>query len=51
LQYVQIEEGSLGVEQRLKRVKSLTGAIYGPLGYPQTVEHLDGRGPEDIIDD
>jgi len=51
LQYVQIEEGSLGIEQRLKRVKSLTGAIYGPLGYPQTVEHLDGRGPEDIIND
>lgn len=37
------ESGSKGIEQRLKRVKSLKGAIYGPLDYPQTVQHLDGR--------
>lgn len=41
--YLKKETGSKGIEQRLKRVKSLKGAIYGPLNYIQTIEHLDGK--------
>lgn len=46
LPYVKKEAGSKGIEQRLKRVKSLKGAIYGPLNYPQTVQHCDGKNNE-----
>ena len=44
--YLKKESGSKGIERRLKRVKSLKGAIYGPLDYPPTVQHLDGRSNE-----
>lgn len=46
LSYLKKEAGSKGIEQRLKRVKSLKGAIYGPLNYPQTVQHCDGKNNE-----
>ena len=38
--------GSKGIEEQLTLVQSLTGAIYGPMGHPPTIVHLDGAGRE-----
>lgn len=35
--------GSKGIEELISTVPETWGAIYGPLGYPATVKHLDGR--------
>lgn len=43
LPYIKNESGSKGIEQRLQKVKSIEGAIYGPLNYTNTIKHLDGR--------
>lgn len=43
LKYTRNFSGSKGIEQRLNKVKSLKGAIYGPLNYANTIEHLDGK--------
>jgi hypothetical protein len=44
LPYIKIRKGSKGIEERLTFKSDLSGAIYGPLGYPKTIEHTDGRG-------
>ena len=47
-QYLKISKrsGSKGIEEQLTPVQSLTGAIYGPMGHPPTIVHLDGAGRE-----
>lgn len=42
LQYVNIKPKSLGIEKELSN-SPLTGAIYGSLNYPNTVNHKDGK--------
>lgn len=42
LQWITIREKTFGIEKDLSQ-GHLTGAIYGPAGYPATVEHLDGK--------
>lgn len=41
--YIQIVPGSKGIEEKLNAVGGLVSCVYGPLGYPATVTHLDGR--------
>lgn len=36
-------KGSKGIEDRLTKNSCLTGSIYGPLKYPKTIEHTDGK--------
>lgn len=45
LKYIEVIEGatSWGIEDNLKNVTFLKGAIYGPLGLPPTIEHTNGR--------
>ena len=45
LPYIKVSSGgkSGGIEDRLLRARNLFGALYGPLGHPSTVSHLDGR--------
>lgn len=42
LPLITVREKSFGIEKNLS-LSSLTGAIYGPLGHPATVQHLDGK--------
>jgi len=42
LQYVNIKSKALGIEKELSN-SPLTGAIYGQLNYPNTIEHTDGK--------
>jgi hypothetical protein len=42
LQYIKISKGSVGLEERFTK-EEITGFLYGPLKYPNTIEHLDGR--------
>ena len=42
LKYIKVTNGSKGIEHNIQRA-DLTGAIYGPIDYPKTVNHLDGR--------
>ena len=42
IKYIQICEGSKGIEEKLSRI-GLSGLIYGGLNYPATVTHTDGR--------
>lgn len=41
-QRIEIKPGSKGIEEKLSW-KDLRGVIYGPLNYPATIKHLDGR--------
>jgi len=41
--YILTMPGSKGIEEIISKQTHLNGAIYGPLGYPATVTHLDGR--------
>jgi len=43
LEYIVTMPGSKGLEEIISKQTHLNGAIYGPLGYPATVTHLDGR--------
>jgi hypothetical protein len=43
---IKLEKGSKGIEHNLYRTE---GAIYGPLGFPNTITHLDGKEQEDKI--
>ena len=43
LQYVKVSKSSMGIEHKLSPIKHLEGAIYGPMEYHATIEHLDGR--------
>ena len=43
MQYIQVIPGSKGIEEKLNAVGGLVSCVYGPLGYPATVTHLDGR--------
>ena len=42
--HIIIRPGSKGIEEELNKQGKYESAIYGPLGYPATVRHLDGRG-------
>lgn len=42
LQYVNIKPKALGIEKELSN-SPLNGAIYGPINYPSTIEHTDGK--------
>lgn len=42
LQWITVREKTFGIEKDLSQGR-LTGAIYGPAGYPATIEHLDGK--------
>lgn len=42
LQWITVREKTYGIEKDLSQ-GHLQGAIYGPAGYPATVEHLDGK--------
>ena len=48
INHIRVSSGgrSGGIEDRLLKAKNLYGAIYGPLGHPATVAHLDGRANE-----
>ena len=41
--FIKVLPGSHGIEEIISKQKHLSGAIYGPLGYPATVKHIDGR--------
>jgi hypothetical protein len=41
--YIVRKPGSKGIEEVISVQPDTWGAIYGPLGYPQTVRHTDGR--------
>jgi hypothetical protein len=41
--HVVVRKGAKGIEEKLTFRSDLTGAIYGPLNYPKTIEHTDGR--------
>jgi len=41
---IKVEKGRHKVEGPLTKHPDLFGAIYGPLGHPKTIKHLDGRG-------
>lgn len=43
LQYLKLSKSSMGIEHKLSPIPHLEGAIYGPINYPPTIEHLDGR--------
>jgi len=43
-QHIIVRPGSLGIEREINAAGKYQSAIYGPLGYPATVRHLDGRG-------
>lgn len=43
IKYIQVIPGSKGIEEKLNAVGGLVSCVYGPLGYPATVTHLDGR--------
>ena len=43
LKYLQSTNGSKGIEEVLSSQKEILGAIYGPLDYPKTCEHINGR--------
>jgi hypothetical protein len=43
IQHTRILPGSKGVEECLNAVGKFESCLYGGLGYPATVEHLDGR--------
>jgi len=43
LQYIKLSKSSMGIEQKLSTVQDLEGVIYGPIDYPPTINHLDGR--------
>lgn len=42
LPMIKLREKSFGIEKELSS-SDLTGCIYGPLEYPATIEHLDGK--------
>lgn len=42
LPLITVREKSFGIEKNLSQ-GTLTGAIYGPPGYPATIAHLDGK--------
>lgn len=48
LPYVKLKSGAKGIEHKLFKVKDLYGAIYGPLKYPPTIKHLDGKTNENL---
>lgn len=41
--YIAVQPGSKGIEERISKMPDTWGAIYGPMGYPATVDHIDGR--------
>lgn len=41
-QRIEAKRGSKGIEEKLSW-RDLCGVIYGPLNYPATIKHLDGR--------
>lgn len=41
--YIQVKPGSKGIEEIISAQPDTWGAIYGPLNYPCTVVHIDGR--------
>lgn len=43
LQYLKVSKSSKGIEHELSSINHLEGSIYGPLNYPPTIKHLDGR--------
>jgi hypothetical protein len=42
--YLQIQSGSLGIEQVIGRKPDTWGVLYGGIDYPACIKHLDGRG-------
>ena len=42
--YLQVQTGSLGIEQVIGRKPDTWGALYGGIDYPACIKHLDGRG-------
>lgn len=44
MENIEIIPGSKGIEEKLNETRKFIGAIYGPLNYPATVYHVDGRG-------
>jgi len=42
LPLITIREKSFGIEKELSN-SELTGAIYGPINYPNTISHIDGK--------
>ena len=40
---INISTGTGGIEKELTRKKNLFGYIYGPLGHPNIISHLDGK--------
>jgi len=42
-QYLKISKSSMGIEQKLSPIRHLEGAIYGPIDYPPTINHLNGK--------
>lgn len=42
--WIEVKPGSDGIEQKHLRNPRTWGAIYGGLGYPQVIHHLDGSG-------
>lgn len=38
--------GSEGIEERLMWRRDLESLLYGPMGYPPTIKHTDGRGSD-----
>lgn len=44
LKYIKIVPGSKGIEEELNKLNIYESAIYGQMGDPATITHLDGRG-------
>jgi hypothetical protein len=43
-EYLQVQSGSLGIEQVIGRKPDTWGALYGGIDYSACIKHLDGRG-------
>ena len=43
LRYIKNKQGSRGIEEELNLTGKFFSCIYGELGYPATVQHIDGR--------
>ena len=44
INYIELQPGSKGIEERLNKVPGLRSCVYGPANYPATIKHEDGRG-------
>lgn len=47
LPYITVKSGSRGIEEQLRN-KNIRAALYGPLKFPCTIAHLDGRLQREI---